>query len=291
MKDQIIRKIRQIAPSVYDFYLDTKYNLLSSNKEKQWWVERINDVLSCEDNNYIPRVSNAGLVKNGCQTMHNGIKIMSGSYYGSPVKEMLKRNAGVHEPQEERCFQEVLKYMKPNAVMLELGSYWGFYSMWFHKEVKNPVCYLIEPNFTGLNYGKQNFEMNQMHGNFFHAFVSSLSSISEDGVKIICIDDFVAEQNIQYIDILHSDIQGFEVEMLEGASRTITEDKIGYFFISTHGNDVHEKCRQYLLKHNFKILASANNDETYSSDGLLVAKSASIQGGLEPVSISIKGKN
>jgi len=199
--------------------------------------------------------------------------------------------AGVNKPQEERCFQEVLKYMKPNAVMLELGSYWGFYSMWFYKEVKNPVCCLIEPNFTGLNYRKQNLEMNQMHGNFFQAFVSSSSGISKDGVKIICIDDFVAEQNIQYIDILHSDIQGFEVEMLEGARTTITEDKIGYFFICRHGNDVHEKYRQYLLKHNFKILASANNDETYSSDGLLVAKSASIQGGLEPVSISIKGKN
>src|SRR6058998_3708738 len=72
------------------------------------WRERIRDAIESPDNAFIPRVANAGQIVNGCQVMHNGLLIHRGSYYGYPIKRMLKLTRGVHEPQEERAFAEVL---------------------------------------------------------------------------------------------------------------------------------------------------------------------------------------
>ncbi|MFM8890335.1 MAG: hypothetical protein ACKOTB_01715, partial [Planctomycetia bacterium] len=66
------------------------------------WHERINEVLACPDNEAIPRVAAAGEVRGGWVVMHNGIEVGGLTYYGSGILQMLVRNKGVHEPQEER---------------------------------------------------------------------------------------------------------------------------------------------------------------------------------------------
>ena len=87
--------------------------------------------------------------------------------------------------------------------------------------------------------------------------------------------------------MLHSDIQGFEYDMLLGATKTITHKKIGYIFISTHGNKVHNDCLDFLKLNDFKILCSADDQETYSVDGLIVAKSNYYKG-IDNIPISLK---
>lgn len=251
------------------------------------WKSRIKDVLSCPDTDHIPRVPDAGVIKGACQIMHNGLKVKLGSYYSFGVTEMLRLSRGIHEPQEERVFMEVLKQMPENAVMIELGSYWAFYSMWFYQSVKNGVCYLIEPDKIGLDSGKKNFKLNNMKGHFFNAFVSSKSSKNNNDTPAVCIDDFVSSNNIPFIHILHSDIQGYELEMLKGSQRSINEKKIGYLFISTHSNELHNQCISFLKENHFIILASANMDESYSVDGLIVARSFHFKG-INPVNISLK---
>ena len=90
-------------------------------------------------------------------------------------------------------------------------------------------------------------------------------------IPAICIDNFAQERNITFIHILHSDIQGAEVNMLKGCSRLIAEKRIGYFFISTH-RGVHETCLKLLQDSNLEILISITRDESFSADGLIVAK-------------------
>ena len=99
----------------------------------------------------------------------------------------------------------------------------------------------------------------------------------------------MATNKIEFIDILHSDIQGFEYDMLLGSAQTIKENKIGYVFISTHGNDVHYKCLHFLVQHKFKILCDADEYETYSLDGLIVARAEHYKG-LDKIEISLKRK-
>lgn len=238
---------------------------------KAYWRHRTQDVLRCPDNIFIHRVDNAGEVIDGQQVMHNGIRIIQDSYYGEMMRYLLRENCGVHEPQEERVFQEVLKYLPDNAVMIELGSYWGFYSMWFHKEVKHPTCYLVEPNLCSLEFGQANFRLNGMKGDFFHSFIGKTSGVAEDGTPIISIDSFITDNQIAHVHILHSDIQGAEMEMLLGAEQTLEQNRIDFIFISTHAQEIHEKVLQFLNELNFHIVAEADLAETFSVDGLIAA--------------------
>ena len=123
-----------------------------------------------------------------------------------------------------------------------------------------------------------------MKGTFVQAFVAQKSSHS-DGVSTIGIDDFVSERGIDFIHMLHSDIQGFEYEMLLGAKKTFAENKVGFVFISTHSNEIHYQCLQYLKDAGFIILASADLEQTFSEDGLIAARSKSFTG-IDHVAIS-----
>ena len=253
-----------------------------------YWKNRIQDVVDCPDNKLIERYPGAGMVKNGRQVMHNGIVVTLGGYYGTAIVQMLKKNKGVHEPQEEYAFEQVLNTIPDGGTMLEMGSYWSFYSIWFNKRVKDAKNYLVEPAIYNMRYGINNFRINKVKGQFTNAFIGKVSG-SQDGIRVICVDDYLAENNIGFIDMLHSDIQGFEYEMLLGASKTIRDHKIGYVFISTHGNEVHYECLNFLQSNDFAILCSADENDTYSLDGLIVARSNKYQG-LEKIEISLKTK-
>jgi hypothetical protein len=256
--------------------------------DKKRSEESIRAVLDCPDYATIPRVPGAGQVHGGRQTMHNGVTIIAGSYYGHWLRKMFEETGGVHEPQEERVFAEVLRHMPARATMIELGAYWGFYSLWFHSVVKEPNCYLVEPILSNLNYGRKNFQINGMKAHFTQAFLGE-SAGKMEGIDVICVDDFVAQNKIEHIDILHADIQEAEVKMLRGAPQSIAREAIDYIFLSTHSNELHDQCRRFLVDHGFVILASANLDESYALDGVLVARRAN-KPGAEPVPISIKPK-
>lgn len=257
-----------------------------------FWKKRIDDVLICKDNAFIPRVPNAGSINKDVQIMYNGLKIRLGSYYGSAnhiagQHKLLEANKGVHEPQEERVFHEVLQWMPPQASMIELGAFWSFYSMCFNKAVSNSFNYMIEPVAENLYCGKRNFQLNNMKGDFTQAYLGQQSDDRWYSIKTVCIDDFVKRKKIQHVNLLHSDIQGYEYEMLLGAEKTIKAKMVDYIFISTHSNELHANCRDFLEKHNFVVIADADLDQTFSYDGLIVARRADLVG-LGKVEIDLK---
>lgn len=261
-------------------------NIIRNYRLSGDWLQRIEDVMRSADNAFIPRVKDAGAIRRGKQIMHNGLKINLGSYYGPEYSKMLEVSKGVHEPQEERVFAEVLKTIPPKATMIEMGAFWSFYSMWFNKDVRDARNFMIEPDEFNLGHGKRNFRLNKMKGTFVKGFIGRQSSL-QDGVKTIAIDDFVAENNIPFVHMLHSDIQGFEYDMLLGAEKTFAEKKIGYAFISTHNNELHYQCLNFLKQRNFVILASADMNETCSVDGLIAARADHFPG-IGPIPISKK---
>jgi hypothetical protein len=286
-KYTVTRRIFQPVLYIFQMYRVWMLNLPSNSREH--WNLRINDVLNCPDIKFIKPQPNSGKVSNGMITLHNGIRVGKTSYYGYPMLNMLLKSKGIHEPQEERVFQEVLKTMPDHAVMVELGSYWSFYSMWFQKEVKSPVCYMVEPSDSCIESGKTNMKINSMTGTFIQSFVCNRSYLNEQGERFISMDDLVKEYQIEFIDILHSDIQGYELEMLEGGATLFKEERIGYIFISTHSNELHEKCVQFLRSYNFKIIANADLNDTYSFDGLIVGR-APYYSGIDEIEISLKTK-
>jgi hypothetical protein len=241
------------------------------------WRSRIDEAIACPDNAFIPRVPDAGKLQRGFVIMHNGLRVSGLGYYGSGNMNLLLENRGVHEPQEERAFSEVLRHVPPSGAMLELGAYWGFYSLWFAHEVPGARSFLVEPEPENLKSGMLNFRENGHDAVFENAYVGARPGIAHNGTKVVSVDDFCQRHHIDQLAILHADIQGFEVEMLEGASRMLSNKKIMYIFISTHSTPLHRACIDLLRASGFVILASADLDDTFSIDGLIVAKRADLE--------------
>ena len=258
-------------------YADTKKAQEAVHDVSPDWRERIEDVVSCPDNAYIPRVPDAGQLRDGLVTMHNGIKVNALGYYGAGIMNMLIENKGVHEPQEERAFGEVLQHLPAESVMLELGAYWGFYSIWFAKHVPRSQCFLMEPHYINLRSGRMNFKRAGCDATFEQAYIGALDGRESDGTPVVTIDSFCARSGIERLTILHADVQGAELDMLHGAKIMLSGKKIDFCFVSTHSNDLHYGCIDLLRQHGYEIMVSADLTETYSVDGLIVAKCNAIE--------------
>jgi FkbM family methyltransferase len=232
---------------------------------------RFREIMADPSNEAIPRVPSAGMVAGGFVTMHNGLEVAVGEYaYYGEFARILELNRGVHEPQEERVFMEVLRHIPAGGTMIELGSYWAFYSMWFLTAVPGSRVFCVEPEEHNLAAGRINFERNGLRGDFTQA------AVGNEGLRV---DDFVIEKDIDFVDILHADVQGAEIEMLRGAQETIAAGRIGYWFIGTHSQQLHLECRQFLEARGYAIIASADVDnETFAFDGVLVARLAGLEG-------------
>jgi Methyltransferase FkbM domain len=253
------------------------------------WRQRIALAKESTDNTRIHPVPEAGKVFRDYQLMHNGLKITLGSYYDYGNTLLLEENHGIHEPQEEYVFQEILTEMPDGACMMELGSYWAFYSMWFASKVRNARCIMVEPDPHKMNFGKLNFKLNNLKGIFDLGFIDRHTDLSPN-IPVYSVDYLMKKHQIEFLDILHSDIQGYELKMLHSAQESMAANRIGCVFISTHSNDLHQQCREFLITNNFEIVSSANLDESYSWDGVLVAWNKN-QVAKSTIGISIRSKN
>lgn len=245
---------------------------------------RVRTTIQCQDAVHIPKVEGAGECfgeNQKFQRMHNGVIIHRGSYHGEWMTKVIQELRGHHEPQEEKVFAAVLPYLKPGSVMVELGSFWAYYSLWFQRSVPHAVSILVEPNIEKLEVGREHFRLNSFEGTFIRGFVGD-ESIHDavftdwDGKKSnipqISVDGLMREYQLDSLDILHADVQGAEFDMLKGAIKALIGYKIKYFFISTHGHE-HKRCKRFLLNHGYFIVAEHSVLQSYSGDGLIVARS------------------
>jgi len=235
-----------------------------NNKKGQTFKDRFTDIISDPNNLLIKRHKDAGKVVDGNVILHQGIKVSAQGYYGD-FSDCLTLNIGVHEPSEERMFQEVLEDIDPGGTMIELGSYWAMYTIWFNKVIKDAVNYCIEPEASNLNVGIDNCKLNDVKADFTLGFIGS----SGGEIKV---SDFVKEKKIDFIDMLHSDIQGYELHLLHDLVPLMKDKKIKYLFISTHSNEIHYEAIRIMEECDYRIIASADFDEqTFCMDGIIVA--------------------
>jgi hypothetical protein len=236
---------------------------------------RIELAASCRDTEEIPKVPDAGMVfdnntRDAIQLMHNGVKVIADSYYGHFNSEIVEKLRGHHEPQQEKVFYEVLKLVTGGGVMIEVGAYWSYYSLWFHQTVPNAINYVVEPVAENLDVGKRNFALNDFQARFVNAFVGDTQSYQSEP-PTITVDEFVKKEGLTRVEILHADIQGHEYAMLVGTKDLLTNKLIRFVFLSTHGFKIHAKCLGFLRKRRYKIIAEHTPGESYSVDGLIVA--------------------
>jgi hypothetical protein len=242
---------------------------------EKYLAKRAAVTIGCRDAEGIPKIPEAGAIINTpagvrVQLMHNGIKVLADGYYASGISEIITAMRGHHEPQEEKVFHEVLKHVAPNSVMLELGAYWSYYSLWFNHAVPGAINYMVEPVADNLAIGKRNFELNKVTGTFIHALVGDHDD-KESTPPMVSVDGLMAHYKLDNLEILHADIQKHEYAMLQGARKAFGEKRVRFAFVSTHGGMIHSRCLSFLRRHGYRILAEHTRYESYSADGLIVA--------------------
>ena len=248
--------------------------------------------VSCGDADYIPKVSNAGLIietpdRQRVQIMHNGLKIVPDCYYGSWMTELIQRLRGHHEPQEEAVFHEVVRRLPSNATMLELGGYWAYYSLWFLRDHPGRRSLILEPDPNHLEAGRRNAELNGLEPLFLQGFAGAnfeqmipfqTESAGELALSRYSVEHLMQTQRWNRLDLLHVDIQGAELDVLSSCEHLFRQGLIDWVFVSTHSQWIsgdpltHQKCLSLLQDCGAAIEAEHDVHESFSGDGLIVAR-------------------
>ena len=141
---------------------------------------------------------------------------------------------------------------------------------------------MVEPEAERLAAGQGNFEANGFSGHFLQDFV---------GRGRFEVDIWMDSAGIDRLDLLHADVQGWEVEMLEGCARGLAAGRIGRLFISTHSQALHAQVEAILTESGYRIeLSSDFALHTSAYDGLICAahpaETALFEQAFEPLSRS-----
>jgi FkbM family methyltransferase len=268
--------------------------------------ERIAMATRCRDSDAVPKVAGAGtvqLTKQGqrIQLMHNGIRVVADNYYGPWMTRLIELCRGHHEPQEERIFHEVVSRLADAGTMIELGGYWGFYSIWFLRTGAERRALLVEPDPAHIAVGQANLALNQVEAKFVRGFLGATSgatqpfSTEESGVlDLPCLDvpTLMASHDIDRLTILHCDIQGAEFAMLQQSAQLLREKRVDWVFVSTHHHAIsgdpltHQRCLALLRALGAHIEAEHDVQESFSGDGLICARFCAEPAGWQRVVLS-----
>lgn len=291
-----VEEIMKNSPQDYTNIPDA-LRVLADHESGPWKksaAERAAMTIESPDSIGIPRVKEAGktLTQDGkeVQIMHNGVRVMKHSYQGQWQAETIEKLRGIHEPQEEKVFQEILTHIGKGATMMELGSWWSYYSLWFLKNLPGSLAICCEPDPKNLEVGKANMALNGFDEGERVVFYDAASGnrdgqklefTNEDGSKqkvtVRTVDSILNEQKLQKLDLLHLDIQGAELAALQGAIESIKSGKIRFVFVSTHhyliseNPIIHQQCVEFIKEHGGHIIARHSVIESSSGDGLIVA--------------------
>ena len=268
---------------------ETASQLIGAKTSENW--PRIASVISSPDNEKIPRGPDAGKLDGAVITMANGVKVSAHSLFGEMFMNMLMENRGVHEPQEEYAFGEVLNLLEGPGTMLELGAYWSFYSLSYLQANPESRCFMIEPTFSRKAAGRYNFRLNGRKGTFVSAMVGAKDINPVPGfVKPwVSVDGFCRKHKIDRLQVLHCDIDGGEEDMLAGAERMLSEGRVDFLFIGTHSPELHDACLRELRRHGYQVMISVDLDQSFSYDGFIAARNPSVPGP-ETINVSMKGE-
>lgn len=248
---------------------------------------------SCKDCDGIPKVPDAGRIlrepQGDVQVMHNGLKVKAGGYHGDWMAQVIRALRGHHEPQEELIFHHLLRYARHNSLMVELGAFWAYYSLWYLCEVPGSVAVCVEPDPNNLAVGEYNASLNRMDERIsFHQ--AGVGGQSLDDLEIRCESD----GEVRYvpcldmaaltklvggrpIEVLHMDTQGAELPFIQSMRGIADSGEVRFVVASTHhalisgSKTTHSDCKSALLELGAAILAEHDVQQSFSGDGLLVA--------------------
>jgi len=249
---------------------------------------RIAMTVACTDSDSIPKVEGAGTFtctgNTYIQTMHDGTKVKAGGYEGWWMASIITRLNGHHEPQEELLFHHLLNFVSPDSLIVELGSNWAYYSNWYLGKIPGSTAVCVEPDATYFELGKFNMRLNNHEARFIQAFIGSEEIRPSDklnstvsNIPQLNMPALSRELDFAPIEVLHVDIQGAEVALLDSFFLDEKRSNVRFIIISTHheyicgSKTIHQDCLKSLNRLGAVVLAEHSIEESYSADGLILA--------------------
>lgn len=252
---------------------------------------RVQLAVSCRDTDVIPKVEGAGEVRDdGTQLMHNGVVVEADGYQGPWMTEIIRQLRGHHEPQEELAFHVVLERLAATCdepVVIELGCWWAYYSMWARTRIPGARSFLLEPDPAYLEVGRRNFELNGIDGATFvqaavgfdrtppQPFLCESDGLEHD-VPFEGLRSMLERFGVARADLLLVDVQGAEVPLLDGGRDLLRDGAVRFMVISTHHHRIsgdpltHQRCVMLLRELGGHILVEHTVAESFTGDGLIV---------------------
>ncbi len=253
---------------------------------------RVQMTAACRDSDPVPKVPDAGRVVTEpdgrrVQIMHNGVRVVADGYDGAWMTQLIALCRGHHEPQEERVFHEVVARLPLDATMIELGGYWLYYTLWFLKDAPARRALSVEPDPAHIALGLANAALNgrevpvvQGFVGAEHGVVHPFATQSSGTLDLTClgVPELMAAHGMQRLDLLHCDVQGAELDVLRSCRDLFAAGRIGWVFVSTHHHLIsgdpltHQRCLRLLEAAGATIVAEHTVQESFSGDGLIVAR-------------------
>lgn len=263
---------------------------------------RIALALSCRDTDVIPKVPDAGAVRDGVQVMHNGVLVEEDGYQGPWMTEIIRRLRGHHEPQEELAFHAVVEQLATTSTtpaVIELGSWWAYYSLWARQRIPGARSFCVEPDPAYLEQGKRNFALNGREATFHQAAVGQAPSppqpfqCESDGlthdVPFEGLGSLLDRFGLERADLVLVDVQGAETPLLDGARELLRAGRVRFMVISTHHHVIsgdpltHQRCLMLLKELGAHVITEHTVAESFTGDGLIVVSFDAVDRDLEVV--------
>ena len=180
----------------------------------------------------------------------SGIRFIKGTY------ELYKTNA-------------YLEYLHEGDVVYDVGAHVGYYTALASTIVgKRGAVFSFEPRPVNYRYLKRHVRANDLSNvRIFEAAVGSTAGIvsfdNETGtgtgrvrsggkitVNMVCLDELFAKGEIPLPNFLKVDVEGGEVDVLEGA-RTVIAQARPAMLLATHGSREHAFVEKFLDDHDY----------------------------------------
>jgi FkbM family methyltransferase len=189
---------------------------------------------------------------------------------------------------EWNCPELMLSILKPGMVCIEAGACLGFYALMEARRIgKRGHVYAIEPNPNNIKILDEAIKLNKYKNITTHNLaigdsdglnefliehrsnlgrivktkardIPDVAIVETVRVKEQKLDSFVNEQGIDHVDLLRFDIESYEIELIAGAQKTLSEMPAGsWIFGEFHTIHFEDPARdlqpaiQSLIDHGF----------------------------------------
>lgn len=232
----------------------------------------------------------------------NGIQVYDDHLLSIQRERYKRRN--VHESEEEDVFLRILRSLPPDGCFLDIGSAIGYYPLLAKRIAPGLDVHAVEPLELHRRQFLENIALNDLNSRDFTIHEEAISSsvgrarFLEEGygsgiqrpssttrtdsprvleVRTTTLDRLV-ERIGRRVDLCQMDVQGHEVDVLEGSRRTLESRGITTFLIGTHSPRLHRRCAALLTDHGYEVLHDLY-DTREQPDGILAATRSSASPG------------